>query len=145
MREAQASAARHLRWSLRAGAVWFALVALAHTSGIKLPGLFIYFDLPSHAYQDRIIGFLAFGWAVFFHATARDPQAARPLVAAILAAGLAAVAGLAAINLRTDFAGLAAGARVESYWLGCGAALAYWGWVLRLYLRMEKPGREAAP
>jgi hypothetical protein len=66
-----------LRWSLWAGAAYFALVALANGAQTKLPVLFIYFDVPSHAYQDRIIGFLAFGWSAFFATAARDPQAAR--------------------------------------------------------------------
>lgn len=135
---ANASAARHLRWSLLAGAAYFALVALAHTLGIKLPVAFIYFDLPSQAYQDQIIGFLAFGWSAFFFAAARDPGRHRGSVAAILTAGLAAVAGLAAINLRTDFAALGGSERVWPYWLGGAGALAYWAWVFGLYRRLER-------
>jgi hypothetical protein len=134
------SAARLLRASLLAGAAYFAAVALAHTVGVKLPVLFIYFNLPSQSYQDQIIGFLALGWAAFFHAAARDPQANRPLVATILAAGLAAVLGLAAINLRTDFAALAGGGRALgdiAYWLGCGGAFAYWAWVFWLFRRLR--------
>lgn len=132
------STARALHWSLLAGAAYFALVAVAHTFGIKLPVVFIYFDLPSHAYQDQIIGFLCFGWSALFHAAARDPQAARPLVGSVLVAGLAAVLGLAAINLRTDFASVAGNAREWAYWLGCAGALAYWGWVFWLYRRLRR-------
>ncbi len=47
--------------SLRAGAVYFACVALAHTAGVKIPGLFIYHDVPPHIDQEQIIAFLAPG------------------------------------------------------------------------------------
>ena len=49
-----------LQWSLRAGAGYFTAIALAHTVGAKVPGLFIYFSAPSYSYQDYIIAFLAF-------------------------------------------------------------------------------------
>lgn len=137
-------AARQLRWSLWAGAAYFAAVALTHTFGIKLPVVFIYFDVPSHPYQDQIIGFLAFGWSAFFYTAARAPREARHLVAAILAAGLAAVAGLAAINLRTDFSTLTAAPRLEAHWIGCAGALGYWAWMLRLYLALGDSRSPAA-
>jgi len=131
-------AARQLRWSLLAGAAYFALVAIAHTFGIKLPVLFIYFDLPSHPYQDQIIGFLCFGWSALFHAAARDPQAARPIIGSVLTAGLTAVLGLAAINLRTDFGKLAGRPQEWAYWLGAAGAVAYWCWLFSLYRRLGK-------
>lgn len=131
-------AARRLRWALLAGAFYFALVALAHTLGIKWPVLFIYFDVPSHAYQDQIIGFLCLGWGLFFHAAARDPQGNRALVASLLAAGLAAALGIAAINVRTDFVSLTGGAGAFAYWLGAAGALAYWVIVLTLYRQLPK-------
>lgn len=132
------STVRQLRWSLWAGVAYFALVALAHGAQVKLPVLFIYFDVPSHAYQDRIIGLLAFGWSAFFATAARDPQAARPLIAAILVAGAAAVIGLAGINATTDFGNLTGLPRVWPYWTAFAAALAYWLWIFRLLLRLGK-------
>ena len=53
-----------LKWSLGGGAVYFLAVTVAHWVGFKVPGLFIYYDIPSYAYQDRCIGVLCFGWAV---------------------------------------------------------------------------------
>ncbi|MFZ2853597.1 MAG: hypothetical protein WAZ34_05725 [Rhodocyclaceae bacterium] len=137
MKASRQSVDRLLRWSLLAGAAYFALVALAHTFGLKLPGLFIYFDLPSYAYQDQIIGFLCFGWSALFFAAAREPQAARPLVAAVLVVGLAALVGLARINAGTDFASLTGAPQTGAYWLGCAAGLAYWTWLLGLFVRMR--------
>lgn len=51
-------AAGRAKGLLLAGAAYFLLVSLAHMTGFKLPGLFIYYSLPSYEYQDRIIGFL---------------------------------------------------------------------------------------
>jgi hypothetical protein len=45
-----------LKWLLLAGAVYFLAIAIVHM-------LFVYYDLPSYGYQDRIISFLSFGWS----------------------------------------------------------------------------------
>jgi hypothetical protein len=92
-----------LKWLLLGGAVYFLGVSVAHMTGVKVPLLFVYFSLPSHAYQDRIISFLSFGWSVFLFTASRDPAKNRALVKAILIAGLAAVFGLNVINSVTDF------------------------------------------
>ena len=82
-----------LRWSIRAGALYFFLVSLAHALSIKLPGLFIYFDVPSQRYQDAIIAFLVFGWSVFFFTALNEAPPHRPATRAILVLGLTAIAG----------------------------------------------------
>lgn len=51
-------AAGQAKGLLLAGAAYFLAVSSAHMTGFKLPGLFIYYSLPSYGYQDRIIGFL---------------------------------------------------------------------------------------
>lgn len=51
-----------LRGALLAGGVYFFAVAFAHLTTWKVPGLFIYFDIPPLPYQDQIIGVLALGW-----------------------------------------------------------------------------------
>ena len=38
-----------LQWSLRAGAVYFCVVAGAHMLGVKVPVLYLYPTLPSYA------------------------------------------------------------------------------------------------
>jgi hypothetical protein len=95
-----------LKWLLSAGAVYFLGVSVAHMAGIKVPVLFVYFSVPSHAYQDRIISFLSFGWSVFLFTAAIDPVKNHDLVKAVLIAGLAAVFGLHVINSVTDFRSL---------------------------------------
>lgn len=95
-----------LKWLLLIGAVYFLAVAIAHMLGIKIPLLFVYFDVPSYGYQDRIISFLSFGWSVFLFMTSRDPVKNRGAVKAILIAGLGAIFGLTVINSVTDFRAL---------------------------------------
>lgn len=87
-----------LKWLLLMGAVYFLAVALAHMLRIKIPLLFVYFDVPSYGYQDRIISFLSFGWSVFLFTASRDPVKNRGAVKAILIAGLGAILGLTVIN-----------------------------------------------
>ena len=95
-----------LKWLLLAGAVYFLAIAFVHMFRIKIPMLFVYYNLPSYGYQDRIISFLAFGWSVFIFTTSIDPMKNRIAVKAVLLAGLAAVIGLNVINHVTDFQAL---------------------------------------
>jgi hypothetical protein len=90
-----------LKWSLLAGALYFFSVSVVHMLGIKVPVLFIYFNVPSYAYQDRIISFLAFGWSVFLFTAFTDPQKNSALVKAILVAGAGALIGVSIINAAT--------------------------------------------
>ena len=88
-----------LKWSLLGGAIYFLLVAIAHISGIKVPGLYIYFDIPSYNYQDRIIALLSFGWCMFLYSGFRLTGAGliRP-VRYIIFAGIAAIICLLLIS-----------------------------------------------
>lgn len=92
-----------LKWLLFAGAIYFLAVSIAHLLGFKVPLLFIYYNVPSYEYQDRIISFLTFGWSVFLFSASRDPAKNQSAIKAILIAGLAAVFGLQLINSTTDF------------------------------------------
>jgi hypothetical protein len=127
---------RNLRWSLFAGAAYFAAVSAVHMLGLKLPLLFIYFNVPSQAYQDRIIGFLAFGWAVFLFAAADDPEGQPMLTRAVLVAGGAAVAGLCVNNAATDFASLGESINPRVFWMETAVLLAYWLWLLFCWLQL---------
>ncbi len=46
--------------------------------------------------------------------------------------------GLAGINGGTDFGNLTGLPRVWPYWAAFTAALAYWLWIFRLFLRLGK-------
>ncbi len=95
-----------LKWLLLAGAVYFLAISIVHMLRIKIPFLFVYYDLPSYGYQDRIISFLSFGWSVFMFTASTDPAKNRDAVKAILVAGIAAVFGLNVINSVTNFSAL---------------------------------------
>jgi hypothetical protein len=95
-----------LKWLLLIGAVYFLAIAVAHMLRFKIPLLFIYFDVPSYEYQDRIISFLSFGWSTFLFMASRDPLKNRDAVKAILISGLGAIFGLTVINSVTDFRAL---------------------------------------
>jgi hypothetical protein len=103
------SSERMLRWLLSIGAFYFLAVAMVHMIGIKVPVLFVYYNVPSYGYQNKIIAFLAFGWSLFLFTTSRDPLNYRSAVKAILVAGISAVSGLTVINQVTDFQTLTPG------------------------------------
>jgi len=122
-----------LRLSIRAGALYFFLVALAHALSIKLPGLFIYFDVPSQRYQDGIISFLVLGWAVFFFTASNEAPPHRPATRAILVAGLVAIAGLSLINVTTEFHLISPLSKPATFWLETALGALYWAWLIFLF------------
>jgi hypothetical protein len=92
-----------LKWLLLAGAAYFLAIAIAHMFRVKIPLLFVYYNLPSYGYQDRIISFLSFGWSVFLFTASTNPMKNRAAVKAVLIAGLASIFGLTVINSTSDF------------------------------------------
>src|SRR4030067_68139 len=124
-----------LPWSLMAGALYFGCIALAHTIGIKIPGLFIYFNVPSHPYQDQIIAFLAFGWATFFYAAAADPVDHPLPVKAILLSSAVAICGLSGINAFSDFGSFSPRIKVLPFWTQTFLLFGYLIWLLVFYQR----------
>jgi len=126
---------RILKWSLLCGSIYFLSIATVHMLGAKVPMLFVYFNVPSHAYQDRIISFLAFGWSVFMFTAFTDPQKQAALVKAVLVAGAGAVVGLSIINLATDFQSLGAGIDNRVFWIETVGVFVYWLWLVIFYFR----------
>ena len=112
-----------LKYSLLAGSAYFLCIALAHLIGLKIPGLYIYFNVPSLAYQDRIISFLAFGWSMFFYAGARHPAVVR----LVLIASAVALAGLVNINLAGEFG--SAAVEATPFWVQTALLGGYVGWL----------------
>lgn len=129
---------RVLKWSLLAGALYFFSVSLAHLLGIKVPVLFVYFNVPSQAYQDRIISFLAFGWAVFLFSAFSDPQKQRVLIKSVLIAGAGALIGLSINNQVTDFSPLGPEIDVNVFWLETAGIFIYWLWLVIFFFRSSK-------
>ena len=115
-----------LRRSLQGGAAYFVCVTIAHWAGVKLPGLFVYYNIPSYAYQDRGIGIMAFGWAMFLLGASRELS----LVPFLLTAGAAGILGFSVINLSTEVAALASPDGVAGFWVVVVGLAAYLGWVI---------------
>jgi hypothetical protein len=128
-----------LRWSIMSGAVYFFLVSLAHAFSFKFPGLFIYFDVPSHRYQDGIISFLCFGWSAFFYTASMELPPRRPATKAVILAGGIAIVGLSLINAMTNFQLISPRSRVVTFWLEMIIGLLYWVWLaLLMYLTRDQ-------
>lgn len=125
---------RVLRYSLLAGALYFSTIAVAHVFGAMYPGLFIYYNIPSHQYQDNIISFLAFGWAAFFYAAAGAPSILRPL----LTASVVALASVANINLTTDFEAIAGKVSLIPFWIQFVILSGYILWLALLARQQRK-------
>ena len=75
-------------------AVYFIAVAIAHQLGIKAPMLFVFYNIPSERYQDLIISFLSFGWAMLFGIGFLDKGMQTRIHAPIWISGFAAICGL---------------------------------------------------
>ncbi len=127
-----------LKLSLLAGAIYFFLIAAAHLSGLKIPGLYIYFDIPSYPYQDNIVAFLALGWSIFFYTAFTDVLKNIALIKAILIAGAAAIIVLSIINFKTDFQLLNSNVDINIIWWEVFILFIYWLWLVVFYFRLKK-------
>lgn len=128
-----------LRYSLLAGVAYFCCMALAHFFGFKAPLLFVYYDVPFYAYQDKIISFCAFTYACLFFAAANN----RPTVPAALVAIIVTTLGLAAVNLSEALASVLNGASTTVYWIQTVLIGAYAVWLVIFYLRSADTQRLA--
>ena len=125
------------KYAFLAGVAYFCCMAIAHFFGIKVPILFIYYDTPFYAYQDKIISFAVFAYIALFHSASRNRETA--LYAIIVLA--VTVAGLCAVNVSDDLAAvLAEGQSTLPYWLQTGAIMFYLGILLLLYLKDGRRG-----
>ena len=114
-----------LRWSLRLGAAYFVAVTAAHWAGCKVPGLFIYYSIPSYHYLDCGIGTLSFGWAVFIWAASRELS----LTPAVLIAGVGGILGFSMINLSGEMASLASPHDLAMFWVELSILAGYLFWL----------------
>ena len=74
---------------------YFVAMSCAHFFGIKVPVLFVYYDTPYYAYQDKIISFAVISYIGLFWAASRDVAVA-PIALGVLAL---TVLGLVSVNL----------------------------------------------
>lgn len=90
-----------MKLPLYARAVYFLFMSVAHFAGLKIPGLFIYFNVPSNPYQDKIISLLVFGWALIFYTAGKTLS--KDLIKTLLIIGMVAISVLTYINFTIDF------------------------------------------
>lgn len=122
-----------LTWLLRGGAAYFVGVAVAHWMNWKVPVLFLYYNIPSTGYQDKGIGTLSFGWAVFMYAASRH----RVLMPAVLVAGVAGLIGFALITGSPEIVQLAGAQGVKAYWVELLMLAGYLGAVAVIWRRAK--------
>eukprot|EP00040_Diaphanoeca_grandis_P013048 m.65990 g.65990 ORF g.65990 m.65990 type:complete len:141 (-) comp23629_c1_seq1:46-468(-) len=84
-----------LRLALGAHIAYFVSMACAHFFTIKIPVLFIYYDVPFYVYQDKIISFCALTYAILFLAAFNH----RVVVPYAIAALGVTVLGLSLVNV----------------------------------------------
>ena len=128
-----------LSWSLLGGAVYFFLISLAHFFGLKIPILFIYFNVPSYIYQDMLIAFLSFGFGMFLYAGYSSVKRDELITTKyIIIAGFGFVLGLMNINVFTDFSYFETEFNLKisilNFWSQTAFVLAYVLWILFLYI-----------
>lgn len=120
------------QYAFLAGAVYFCCMALAHFFGLKVPVLFVYYDTPYYAYQDKIISFAVCAYIALFYSAARQRSVA---LSAIVVLALT-VCGLGAVNLSDALASvLPVGRSTQPYWLQTGAIGMYLAVLIILYVR----------
>jgi hypothetical protein len=130
-------AGKLLTYSLLGGSAYFCCMAIAHFFSLKYPVLFVYYDVPFLAYQDKIISFAVIAYVCLFFSAARH----RETVPAALVAIWATVAGLGAVNLSDALLTVLGGRSTSAYWLQTGCIAVYAAWLTVLYSR-SRSGRE---
>ncbi|MGB0372536.1 MAG: hypothetical protein ACPGN3_14475 [Opitutales bacterium] len=102
-------------------AVYFIFMATAHFFSIKVPVLFIYYDVPFYAYQDRIISFAVCAYVILFIQAFRLPQLRSSAIVLMYLTCL----GLSSVNVSGDLKNLLAeGQTTAPYWIQTFAILA---------------------
>ena len=88
-----------LQASLAVCTVYFICMSAAHFFSVKYPILFIYWDTPFYAYQDKIISFCAALYAALFYEAFADPEHLSGLAARSM---LITTIGLSLVNISDE-------------------------------------------
>ena len=126
-----------LRLALWAGAAYFCCMAVAHFFGLKYPILFVYYDVPFYAYQDKIISFAVVAYVCLFVNAALHRGA---VPGALVAIGVTAL-GLCAVNASDALKSVLDGGSTRAYWLQTGGIAVYFALLLGLYVAGDRPSR----
>jgi hypothetical protein len=122
-------------YAFKAGAAYFICMAIAHFFGIKVPVLFVYYDTPFYAYQDKIISFAVCAYVALFYSAALY----RPVALNAIFVLAITVAGLSAVNVSEALASvLRSDQSTLPYWLQTGAIFIYLLALIGLYIKDGK-------
>ena len=123
------------KYAFLAGVAYFCCMAIAHFFGIKVPVLFVYYDTPFYAYQDKIISFAVCAYIALFYSASQYRAVA---LNAIIVLALT-VLGLSSVNLsKALHSVLQEGQSTLPYWLQTGAIAFYLVALLILYIKDGK-------
>lgn len=126
-----------LRIALWAGVAYFCCMAVAHFFGLKYPLLFVYYDVPFHAYQDKVISFAVVAYVCLF-ANAAFHRTGVP--AAVVAIGVT-VLGLCAVNASDALGSVLDGRSTLAYWWQTAAIAAYCFLLIGLFAADRRASR----
>ena len=120
------------QYAFLAGVAYFCCMAIAHFFGIKVPVLFVYYDTPFYAYQDKIIAFAVCAYIGLFYSASNNRAVA---LNAIIVLAIT-VLGLCSVNLSDALASvLQDGQSTLPYWLQTAAIAGYFFLLLGLYIK----------
>lgn len=123
------------RYAFLAGAVCFCCMVTAHFFSIKVPVLFVYYDTPFYAYQDKIISFAVCAYIALFYSASQHRSVA---LNAIIVLAIT-VFGLSSVNVSSALASiLQEGQSTMPYWLQTGAIAFYLIVLIVLYIKDGK-------
>ncbi|MES9848629.1 MAG: hypothetical protein ABW145_09605 [Candidatus Thiodiazotropha sp.] len=123
------------KYAFLVGVAYFCCMATAHFFGTKVPVLFVYYDTPFYAYQDKIISFAVCAYIALFYSASQHRSVA--LNAIIVLA--VTVLGLSSVNLSSSLASvLEEGQSTLPYWLQTGAIAFYLVALVVLYIKDGK-------
>lgn len=123
------------KYAFLSGAAYFSCMAIAHFFSFKVPILFVYYDTPFYAYQDKIISFAVCAYIALFYSASQDRTVA---LNAIIVLAIT-VLGLCSVNLSNALESvLTEGQSTLPYWLQTGAIAFYLTMLVLLYRKDGK-------
>lgn len=123
------------KYAFLSGAAYFCGMAIAHFFSFKIPILFVYYDTPFYAYQDKIISFAVCAYIALFYSASQHRAVA---LNAIIVLAIT-VLGLSSVNISSELASvLQEGQSTAPYWLQTGAIGFYLVLLLVLYIKDSK-------
>ncbi|MCU7833940.1 MAG: hypothetical protein KZQ83_01715 [gamma proteobacterium symbiont of Taylorina sp.] len=123
------------KYAFLSGVAYFFCMAIAHYFSIKVPVLFVYYDTPFYAYQDKIISFAVCAYIALFYSASQHRSVA---LNAIIVLAIT-VLGLSSVNMSNTLTMvLREGQSTTPYWLQTGAIFSYLLVLVVLYIKDGK-------